>query len=47
MNKLLVNNKIPYKDFKRIIPHPDVVQALLNRYPVVIQGVDGIGEKRL
>lgn len=39
-------NRVPYKEFLSIIPHPIVIESLLNRFPIVIARVDGVGEKR-
>ena len=42
-----VVNRVPYSEFLRFIPHPVVIESLINKYPVVIEKVDGIAEKRL
>lgn len=41
-----VVNRVPYKEFLKYIPHPIVIESLINKYPVVIEGVDGIAQKR-
>ena len=41
-----VANKVPYKEFLSIIPHPAIIESFINRYPVVIEKVDGVAEKR-
>ena len=42
-----VVNRVPCSEFLRFIPHPVVIESLINKYPVVIEKVDGIAEKRL
>lgn len=41
-----VVNKLPYSEFVRIIPHPVIIESFTNRYPVVIEKVEGISKKR-
>jgi hypothetical protein len=40
-------NRVPYSEFIKIIPHPVVIESLVNKYPVIIEKVDGIAKKRL
>jgi hypothetical protein len=35
-------NRVPYSEFLRFIPHPVVIESMINKYPVVIENVDGI-----
>lgn len=39
-------NKVPFSEFVRIIPHPVIIESLTNKYPVVIEKVEGIAKKR-
>jgi hypothetical protein len=37
---------VTYQEFVKIIPHPVVIQSLKDRYPVIIEGISEIGDKR-
>ena len=37
-----VVNRVPYSEFLRFIPHPVIIESLINKYPVIIEKVDGI-----
>lgn len=39
-------NRITYHEFVNIVPHPVVIQSLVDRYPVIIEGVSEVAEKR-
>lgn len=39
-------NRVPYKEFVSVFPHPVIIQSLINKYPVVIEKVEGIAERR-
>jgi hypothetical protein len=39
-------NRVPYKEFLSIVPHPVIIESLINKYPVVIEKVEGIAKKR-
>jgi hypothetical protein len=41
-----VANKVHFKELRRMMPHPVLIESLTNKYPVVIQGVEGIAKKR-
>lgn len=41
-----IANKVPFSEFLRIIPHPVIIESLTNKYPVVIEGVEGVAKKR-
>ena len=41
-----IANRIPYEEFSRIIPHPVVIQSVINKYPLVVEKVKGVAEKR-
>jgi len=44
MNKIV--NKVTYKEFIKYFPHPVIIDSLINKYPVVIEKVEGIAQKR-
>ena len=39
-------NRVSYKEFVSVFPHPVIIQSLINKYPVVIEKVEGIAERR-
>jgi hypothetical protein len=39
-------NRVPYNEFVRIIPHPVVIESVINKYPLIIQKIEGFAEKR-
>ena len=39
-------NRSPYREFLEIIPHPAIIKAITQRYPVIIEKVEGIRETR-
>ena len=39
-------NVVPFSEFIRLIPHPVIIDSLINKYPVVISKVEGISQKR-
>jgi len=39
-------NRVPYSEFARIIPHPVVIESVINKYPLIIEKVDGVASKR-
>ena len=39
-------NRVPYSEFARIIPHPIVIESVINKYPLVIEKIEGFADKR-
>jgi hypothetical protein len=35
-------NRVPFCELLKFIPHPVVIESLINKYPVIIEKVDGI-----
>lgn len=40
-------NKVHISELTRFFPHPVIVESLVNKYPVIIQGVEGVVKKRV
>ena len=39
-------NRVPYSEFVRIIPHPVVIESVVNKYPLIIEKIEGFADKR-
>jgi hypothetical protein len=39
-------NRVPYKEFLSIIPHPVIIESFTNKYPVIIEKAEGIAKRR-
>jgi hypothetical protein len=41
-----VVNRLPYSEFLKYFPHPVIIESLTNKYPVIIEKVEGVAKKR-
>jgi hypothetical protein len=40
-------NRVTFSEFVKIVPHPVIIESLVNKYPVIIEKVEGLASKRL
>ena len=45
--KKIASYRVPYSEFLKFIPHPVIVESMINKYPVIIEKVPELDKKRL